>query len=55
MQNNSPKMSRLQQRTQEVSYYQGMPVGGVEDETMRESRLTNIVLDDFVKQVSNLE
>ena len=55
MQSNSPKMSRLHQRTQEVAYYQGMPVGGIEDETLRKSRLTNIVLDDFRKQVSNLE
>ena len=53
---NSPKMhSRLHQRTQEVSYYHGMPISNVEEEALRESRLTNIVLDDFRKHVSNLE
>ena len=41
---------------QEIAYFQGMPAsGGVEEDTLRESRLTNIVLDDFRKQVSNLE
>ena len=40
---------------QEIAYFQGMPAGGAEEDTLRESHLTNIVLDDFRKQVSNLE
>ena len=45
---------KLHQRTQEVSYYQGIQ-NVIENDNLRESRLTNIVLDDFRKQVTSLE